>query len=249
MHQLIEEFYRTASPKQIWSAISRQEGKLIQDQITRRNAVHTLEIGCANGLSSLFICEALAQRPGATHTIIDPFQTGMYQRAGVERLNSAGYRFYELIEEGSEFALPELCRTGKRFDFCFIDGCHTFDHTLVDFFYVNRMLKVGGLVLFDDTDMAAVNKVVHYVATYPCYRVVATLNNRGWRRRLVNRGKWGLAAASWPFRKLMGLQLSQEFLDGSIVRPGLMRQCDSSTMVAFEKFAEDERNCNWYEYF
>jgi predicted O-methyltransferase YrrM len=249
MHQVIEDFYRTAGTKELQSAVSREEGQLIQEQIRRRNAVHTLEIGCANGLSSLFICDALARQPGARHTIIDPFQTTEYRRAGVDKLDRAGFRFYELIEEGSEYALPALCRGGARFDFCLIDGCHTFDHTLLDFFYVNRILKVGGVVAFDDTNMPAVNKVAHYVATYPCYRVLATLNNCGWRRQLVNRGKLGLAWATWPLKKLAGMRLSQEILDGTIVRPWLTRACDFSSMIAFEKITEDQRNCNWYQYF
>jgi len=39
---------------------------------------------------------------------------------------------------------------GERIDFAFIDGAHTFDHVLVDFFYIDRMLNVGGIVAFDD---------------------------------------------------------------------------------------------------
>lgn len=222
---------------------------MLQGFLSSRRALQTLEVGCAYGLSSLFICEILAGHPGAKHTIVDPFQTSQYRRIGVQKLEKAGFDFWELIEEGSEFALPELCRKGARFDFCLIDGYHTFDHTLLDFFYINRMLKVGGIVAIDDTDSPAINKMAHYAATYPCYRVVGTLGNRGWRRKALNAAKTALAWAAMPLTKLAGLHMSQEVLDGTIVRPSLIRSCDTSTMIVFEKISEDGRNCEWYQHF
>ena len=38
----------------------------------------------------------------------------------------------------------------KPFDFIFIDGWHTFDYTLVDMFYADRLLRIGGYLLIDD---------------------------------------------------------------------------------------------------
>jgi hypothetical protein len=119
----------------------------------------------------------------------------------------------------------------------------------MDFFYINRMLKAGGVVMFDDTDFPAVNKVIHYVATYPCYRVVGTLGNRGWRRKLLNAARLALGYGCMPLTRLAGAPMSHEILNGAVVRPSRIRSCDDSTMVAFEKTAEDERNCEWYRYF
>ena len=95
---------------------------MLEGFLSSRHALQTLEVGCAYGFSSLFICEILAGHPGAHHTIIDPFQTLQYKRAGVQGLEKAGYQFWKLIEEGSEFALPDLCRKGAHFGFCLIDG-------------------------------------------------------------------------------------------------------------------------------
>ncbi len=41
---------------------------------------------------------------------------------------------------------------------------------MVDFFYVNRMLEVGGVVVFDDVQLPSIAKVLAHVATYDCYR-------------------------------------------------------------------------------
>lgn len=50
-------------------------------------------------------------------------------------------------------------RGGERFDFVFIDGRHLFDCVLVDFFYVDRLLEIGGYLALDDLWMPAVRKV------------------------------------------------------------------------------------------
>jgi len=37
---------------------------------------------------------------------------------------------------------------GVKIDFAFVDGWHTFDYTLIDFFYIDKILRSGGLVSF-----------------------------------------------------------------------------------------------------
>jgi hypothetical protein len=53
--------------------ISRDESNFLQTIIAADKTIRlTLEVGCADGLSSLSICGALRDRPDANHTIIDP---------------------------------------------------------------------------------------------------------------------------------------------------------------------------------
>lgn len=54
------------------------------------------------------------------------------------------------MESYSHLALAEIEAMGTRVEFGFIDGWHTFDHALTDFFHVDRVLSVGGVVVFDD---------------------------------------------------------------------------------------------------
>jgi predicted O-methyltransferase YrrM len=71
---------------------------------------------------------------------------------GLANLDRAGYaRLVEFHDEPSYRALPALEAAGQRIEFAFIDGWHTFDYVMVDFFYVDRMLRVGGIVVLDDT--------------------------------------------------------------------------------------------------
>lgn len=50
--------------------------------------------------------------------------------------------------ESSVDVLPTL--PVDAFDFCFIDGCHGFPVAQLDFFYMSRLLKVGGVLAVDD---------------------------------------------------------------------------------------------------
>jgi predicted O-methyltransferase YrrM len=248
MDRMIEEIYRTASPDLLRSAISLAEGDFLQRILSENDLTRSIEVGCANGLSSLFICEALSKKTAPSHTILDPFQTSEFRRSGVKKLDLAGYDFYTLIEEGSETALPALLKAGAEFDFGFVDGSHTFDHTMLDLFYLNRLIRVNGFIVLDDVDMRGVNRAARYLATYPCYRIVATVKKEGPRRRRLNMCKLLVAASLRPFVSLAGQSLSFEFLDSSLIRPRIIRDLDSSSMVAFQKVAEDRRSHIWYDY-
>src|SRR3546814_16762242 len=89
-----------------------------------------------------------------THHILDPQQSGNWKGIGIHNLRTAGlWDSVDLHEESSEYCLPRLAQSGVILDMAFIDGWHTFDHTLIDFFYINRMLRVGGGVIFDDAQI------------------------------------------------------------------------------------------------
>jgi hypothetical protein len=75
----------------------------------------------------------------------------------------------ELREQASEIALPELLNEGTLLDMALIDGWHTFDHALVDFFYVNKMLRIGGVVILDDASYPSIEKLVDHILTYGSY--------------------------------------------------------------------------------
>lgn len=116
------------------SNIDQQEGAFLMKLIREHQPTKTIEIGCAYGISSLFICSELQNIPGSHHTIIDPCQTQYFNNTGLTNLRKAHIDFFDLHEEVSEIMLPRLLSEGKKYDFCFIDGDHRFEHTLIDFF-------------------------------------------------------------------------------------------------------------------
>jgi hypothetical protein len=77
-----------------------------------------------------------------------------------------------LIEAPSYEALPSLLKERAKLDFAFIDGMHTFDYALLDFFYVDKLLSPGGYVAFDDLWMPAIRKVIAFVLRNRSYELV-----------------------------------------------------------------------------
>jgi predicted O-methyltransferase YrrM len=159
------------STTELHSNVTEAEGAYLQSIIRAIRPAASLEIGFAYGVSTLYICEALAE-VGGRHTVIDPQQSSAWRAAGLSNLERAGFgAIVSVIEDPSYRALPQLEAEGRRFDFAFIDGVHTFDYALTDFFLVDKVLKPGGVVVFDDAPMPAIAKVIRYALTNLPYRV------------------------------------------------------------------------------
>ena len=246
MNPVIEELYKTRTTIAVdgaviplHSEVSPHEGAFLSTLISQGPDIRkTLEIGCASGLSSLHICEALRGRTGAQHYIIDPFQMNQWRGAGVKALERACLREYAvLVESKSEVALPRLLEEHEgSFDLVFIDGWHTFDHTLLDCFYSLRLLRVGGYLVVDDCDMASVGKAVSYVSQYPCLRRVGHVTD--YPANVLLRGLCQLAArAPLSLDRRHKLPLTLRKL---VRRPN---------MIGFEKISSDIRQWNWYASF
>jgi len=170
------------------SNVLEDEAEFLADVVRSLEPVTTLEVGLAMGCSALAICDAIAETPGARHIVLDPRQNArpLWGGIGLHNLDRAGFSArVEFHEEPSFRALARFEAEGRRVDFAFIDGFHTFDYALVDFFLVDRLLGVGGAVAFDDADWPSVRRVVRFVATNLAYAVFAVMPPR--------RARWGLA--------------------------------------------------------
>jgi predicted O-methyltransferase YrrM len=211
------------------------EGGILHRAIKETRPQHSLEVGMAYGISTLFICDALAEQGGTgSHIVIDPFQRSDWHGVGLRNVHQAGYdglvRFYE---ERSEFVLPKLLADHLPLDFALIDGWHSFDQALVEFYYINRMLRVGGIVVFDDADWPGLNRLLRYLVEYPAYEVFdgrhfekSSLLGRV-RKRVVE-----IPAVS------------------KVVHPAVRRRSWDlgllGTCVALRKIADDEREMTWH---
>ena len=180
MLPLVEEILQTKQVRTVDGAttlalkdsIDEAIGALLQKLIAEKRPSITMEIGLAYGLSTLFICEALAKVGGTRHIAIDAFQSSIWGGIGLHHVRTAGYgNLLELREELSQDALPRLVAEGVKVDFAYIDGTHTFDQKIVDFFYVDRILNVGGVIVFDDCDWPSIHQVCRFIATNRPYRV------------------------------------------------------------------------------
>jgi predicted O-methyltransferase YrrM len=216
------------------------EGALLAEIVRAVDPVTSLEIGMAYGVSTLYICEALAAlgHP-ARHIVMDPFQSTQWRGIGLRNVARAGYGdLLDFREARSEFLLPALVEAGTTIEFALIDGWHTFDQVMVEFYYIDRMLRAGGVVVFDDADRRSVNRVIRYALNYPHYEAFRT--NTPVRPRVSMRGRLRRVLARLP-----GV--------GRTVRSDLLRpDWDLNVFgscVALRKTGDSSRSSGWYRDF
>jgi hypothetical protein len=138
-------------------------------------ALTSVETGMAWGLSTLTILEALIQNGAGqrAHVVMDPAQSSKYHKAAVRAVRDVGAaEMLEFYEEPSELALPRLLAQGRRFDFAYIDGNHTFEGAFIDFFYIDRMLKPGGVLVIDDYNLHAVRLTCDFAISNQGYTLI-----------------------------------------------------------------------------
>src|SRR4051812_30088520 len=142
--------------------IPREEGDYLYSLVRADRPRVTVEVGMANGISTLFIAAGLRDNgDGGRHIAIDPFQASDWQNVGVGLARQAGLGdLVRLVEQPSHHALPALEREGVRAGLIFIDGAHLTDYVFADFLASDRILDVGGVIVFDDSDWPAVQTVI-----------------------------------------------------------------------------------------
>lgn len=113
-----------------------------------------LEIGCFEGRSAVWMLENVLTGEGSTLTCIDPYQAHVGEEvkqrflANVETAGASGR--VTLIVGFSQEQLRPLPL--DSFDIIYIDGDHRAAPVLEDAVLSWRLLKVGGLMIFDDYD-------------------------------------------------------------------------------------------------
>ena len=155
-------------------AIGAIEGESLRDWVVRERASRTLETGLGFALSTLFICEGLLTiGTYVGHVAVDPFQMNAggvagtsYSGIGLRTLEAAGVLdLVEFYEEESQVVLPRLLDAGRRFDLAFIDGNHRFEAVFLDLIYAGRLVREGGIVFVDDSQMPAVDRAIEFCVT------------------------------------------------------------------------------------
>lgn len=184
----------------ISGGISRAEAELLCEVVSEVRPVHSLEVGLGYGFSAVAICSAAPVVDGRRHIVIDPHQSSYWGGAGMQNLRDGGFAaIVTLHEECSHRVLPMLEREGEQIDFAFIDGWHTFDFVFVDFFFIDKMLREGGVVAFDDADWPSIRPVIRYVVTNLGYSVMRTLPEK--RERAAIDRELGIEGSCIVLRK------------------------------------------------
>jgi hypothetical protein len=138
---------------------------IIANLILDKRIRDSLETGMAYGASTLAI---LATKKYAgicgKHISIDPFQQLHFDDCGVVAVERANLvAGMEVSRTPSSIELPRLLDSGASFDLIYVDGSHLFEDAFVDSYFGIRLLRKGGIILFDDSADKHVAKVLRFI--------------------------------------------------------------------------------------
>lgn len=216
------------------SGVGPGSGRVLRHAIEVAMPAVGIEVGLAFGLSTLHILDAMQEHGGGRLIGMDPAQDDeTWQNGGLHNVKRAGFGDrYEFHAATSQQLLPQLVATGLRIQFGFLDGWHTFDHTLVDFFYVDLMLDVGGVIVLDDVGYPGLQRLAHFIV---CNRDYSILDldprplTKGWRVEAKALAKQTLAP------------LVRDNHTPSQTTAGLRAKVDGAALIALQKLGEDQR--------
>ena len=196
MHPVLERLYRErevvhrdGTRKPLFpTGLTMARGEYLFDLLRKRRPAFTLEIGCAYGISTLFIAEALRQNGHGHHLVIDPLERSRFDGLGLAHVEEAGLgALITFYDEPAELCLPRLVTEGVRLDFAFDDGLHLFDHVVTDVMYLARLLRTGALLVVDDANLPSVGRACDFVHTNrPDFEEVADGTKRGRLRAFLS---------------------------------------------------------------
>lgn len=167
-------FTTDACELKVTGTISLKEADYIRELIIENGFNRCLETGVAFGASTVAICSALSALEGmgrdVRHYGVDPCQSNVYGGAAVAALRECGLEhIFELCEGPSHLMLPSLMTRNITVDFALIDGMHTFDYTLLDLFFCDKLLKPGGVLCLHDMHLPSKRKAASYLLKYRKY--------------------------------------------------------------------------------
>jgi predicted O-methyltransferase YrrM len=139
---------------------SAEEGRKLYDFVLESDAEDILELGFAHGTSSCYMAAALDERGTGRVLTIDRVSAVQREPNILRLLSHTGLGEYVepvFANTSYNWELMKLIQdrtsgggTEPSFDFCFIDGAHTWETDGLAFFLVDKLLRPGGWILFDD---------------------------------------------------------------------------------------------------
>ena len=185
-------------------AVTEGAGRILEHAAAATQTRCSIEVGCASGLSTMYICRGRLGRgslePG-THLVMDPKQRSHWKNIGRRSLCAAGLLEptegsaglngpdpsgiqhgsgapVVLYEEPAHTVLPRLLAEGVRAQFAFIDGWHMLDYVMVEAFYCDLMLDTGGVIALHDLWMPGLQAFAAYWCSNRKYEPVCVHDSR-----------------------------------------------------------------------
>ena len=156
-YKFTEEWFDIAIPT--WTEVFKNTDRKIKD---------VLEVGCYEGRATVWLCENAITEQGCTYDVVDTFAGSLLETTVTGNEKDRVQRTYSKTEENFRHNIsffPDISFTihkgysqkilsqfseEKKYDLIYIDASHRSDDTLVDAYFAHKLLKPGGILIFDD---------------------------------------------------------------------------------------------------
>lgn len=216
------------------SNIAEEEAEQLYEVVRAVRPEHSLEVGFAQGISTLAILQALAHNEAGQHHVMDPFQD-RFQNAGRALVERGGLTsFLDFHQVHAEEVIPGL----PTVQFAFIDSSHLFDLTLLEFVLADKKLAPGGVLGFHDLWMPSIQAAVRYILTnrrYQCLELPGRPNTPKRRRR-----------RDYVAKMLKHLPHAGKVFRAEILEPDAF---SGTNMLFLRKLQQDDREWQFHQRF
>ncbi|MCH8824031.1 MAG: class I SAM-dependent methyltransferase [Planctomycetes bacterium] len=214
-------------------SICPDAARVLEDMVETVAPMHAVEIGCATGASTLCIASGMLKAGSlgpASIDVADPKQSSHWKNMGRLHLQAAGLEeAVSIHEECAHEMLPRLLSQGVKIGFAFIDGWHMLDYIMVEAFFCDQMLQLGGVIALHDYWMPA----TQHFASFWC-------TNRNYEPVICRDGRIVNAPANFtPALKPCHYEHSRFFRDQ-------LAQFVDEKILFLRKTAHDERKWDFY---
>lgn len=119
---------------------------------------HVLEIGSYQGRSAVWLLENILTHPSSKITCIDTFEGSVEhshaQKQNISELFEANvirnFGNKVIVHKGRSADVLRTLPTTKTYDFVYVDGAHLSANAMEDAVLSFPLLRVGGIMIFDD---------------------------------------------------------------------------------------------------
>jgi len=157
------------------SSLRRSEALALAGLVCNLRPEKSIEIGLAEGGSCVAVSVSRRYlQLSKPHIVLDPFQECLTHGAGLIELKRLGLEdAIAWYPERSESFLHNQWERGETdFDFAFVDGGHDVGQKLTDAFYLNKVLRPGGVIAFHDALLFSTASAVYYLVKECGYSII-----------------------------------------------------------------------------
>jgi predicted O-methyltransferase YrrM len=142
--------------------MKHEQAVYLRDLIHQNKFKNLCELGHFHGKSSIYIGSILEEQGFGQLTTFDILSTKRSPNINnlINEFSLENYVKPIVSVEGYAWDLANLVKAdSEKFDFCYIDGGHTFESTLIAFVLIDILMQPGGIIVFDDLNWTVANSV------------------------------------------------------------------------------------------